>query len=115
MRTHEACRDLVQRVVEDLGGIDVVVNNAAFQCAVDSFELLTPDQLRRTFETNVFATLWISQAALEHMGPGSTIVNTTSIQAFDPSPNLIDYAATKAALVNLTGNLAQQLGERVSG
>ncbi len=112
VRTHEACRDLVQRVVEDLGGIDVVVNNAAFQCAVDSFELLTPDQIRRTFETNVFATLWISQAALEHMGPGSTILNTTSIQAFDPSPNLIDYAATKAALVNLTGNLAQQLGER---
>lgn len=112
VRAHEACRELVEQVVAQFGGIDIVVNNAAFQCSVESFDSLSPEQVRRTFETNVFATISISQAAVEHMAPGSSIVNTTSIQAFDPSPDLIDYAATKAALVNLTGNLAQALAER---
>jgi NAD(P)-dependent dehydrogenase (short-subunit alcohol dehydrogenase family) len=112
VRTHEACCSLVEQVVEEFGGIDIVVNNAAFQCSVDSLESLSSEQVRRTFETNVFATLSISQAAVEHMTPGSTIINTTSIQAFDPSPDLIDYAATKAAIVNLTANLAQDLAER---
>jgi NAD(P)-dependent dehydrogenase (short-subunit alcohol dehydrogenase family) len=112
VRSHEACRALVEQVADEFGGIDIVVNNAAFQCSVESFESLSPEQVRRTFETNVFATLSISQAAVEHMAPGSAIINTTSIQAFDPSPDLIDYAATKAALVNLTANLAQDLAER---
>jgi NAD(P)-dependent dehydrogenase (short-subunit alcohol dehydrogenase family) len=109
IRSDDACRALVEQVVDDFGGIDIVVNNAAFQCAVEPFDALSPEQVRRTFETNVFATLSISQAAVPHMSPGSSIINTTSIQAFDPSPDLIDYAATKAALVNLTGNLAKAL------
>jgi NAD(P)-dependent dehydrogenase (short-subunit alcohol dehydrogenase family) len=112
LRSHDACRDLVEHVVEEFGGIDILVNNAAFQCSIDSLASLTPEQLRRTFETNVFATLFVTQAAVEHMAPGSTVLNTTSIQAFDPSPGLLDYAATKAALVNLTANLAQELAER---
>jgi NAD(P)-dependent dehydrogenase (short-subunit alcohol dehydrogenase family) len=112
LRSHDACVELVERVVSEFGGIDIVVNNAAFQCAIESLASLSPEQVRRTFETNVFATISISQAAVEHLDPGAAIINTTSIQAYDPSPGLLDYAATKAALVNLTGNLARELAPR---
>jgi NAD(P)-dependent dehydrogenase (short-subunit alcohol dehydrogenase family) len=78
----------------------------------ESFEQLTTEQIVRTFSTNVYALLWVSQAALPHLQPGSAIVNSTSIQAYDPSPSLLDYAATKAAIVNLTANLARSLADR---
>ena len=107
------CRDLVRRAIDELGGLDIVVNNAGFQMSLeDSLESLTTDQLERTFRTNLFAMYWISQAALPHLRPGAVIVNTASIQAYQPSPHLIDYAATKAAIVNFTKNLAQFLGAR---
>ncbi len=109
IRKESSCHQLVERTVEELGRLDIVVNNAAYQMSLDRFEDLTTEQLLRTFTTNVFAAIWISQAALTHLAPGSSIINTTSIQASSPSPHLVDYAATKAALANLTQNLGQEL------
>jgi NAD(P)-dependent dehydrogenase (short-subunit alcohol dehydrogenase family) len=106
------CRAIVDRAVSELGGLDVLVNNAAFQMALDGLESLTTEQLERTYRTNVFAMIWLCQAALPHLQPGASIINTTSIQAFQPSPPLLDYASTKAAIVNFTKNLSQELAER---
>ncbi|HSM66931.1 MAG TPA: glucose 1-dehydrogenase, partial [Ilumatobacteraceae bacterium] len=112
LRDEAACRRIVDDTAREFGGLDIVVNNAGYQMAIESFEQLTTEQMVRTFSTNVFALLWVSQAALPHLQPGSAIVNSTSIQAYDPSPSLLDYAATKAAIVNLTANLARSLAER---
>jgi NAD(P)-dependent dehydrogenase (short-subunit alcohol dehydrogenase family) len=107
------CQELVQRAVDELGGLDVLVNNAAYQMALEgSIEELTTEQLLRTYRTNIFAMFWLCKAAIPHMPPGSSIINVSSIQAFDPSPPLIDYASTKAAIVNFTKNLGQQLAEK---
>ena len=106
------CRGIVDRAVEELGGVDILVNNAAFQMSLDGLESLTTDQLERTYRTNVFAMIWLCKAALPHLQPGASIINTSSIQAFDPSPHLLDYASTKAAIVNFTKNLAQEVAER---
>lgn len=112
IRDEATCWRLVDRTVDELGRLDVLVNNAAFQMSLDRFEDLTTDQLLRTFTTNVFATIWLSQAALTHLEPGGSIINTASIQATSPSSHLVDYAATKAAIVNLTENLGRELGAR---
>src|SRR4051812_47963626 len=113
LQDEDRCDALVTRTVEELGGIDILVNNAAYQMTLDAgLESLTTDQLLRTFRTNVFAMFWLCRAALAHLAPGSTIINTTSIQATDPSPQLIDYAATKAAIVNFTKALSQQVAGR---
>lgn len=112
LRDEDACRRIVTDTVAQFGGLDVVVNNAAYQMAIDSLEDLTTAQMERMFTTNVYALVWITQAAVAHLGPGSAIVNSTSIQAYDPSPSLLDYAATKAAIVNLTANLARSLADR---
>lgn len=112
IRNRSSCRMLVECCVDELGGLDIIVNNAAHQMAIESFSDLTTRQLERTFDTNVFAPIWIIQAALEYLAPGSSIINTTSIQASDPSPQLVDYAATKAALLNLTRCLATEFAER---
>jgi NAD(P)-dependent dehydrogenase (short-subunit alcohol dehydrogenase family) len=85
----------------------VLVNNAAYQSAHERIEDFSSDELLRTFETNVFAMFWLCRAALGRMQPGSAIINTASIQAFDPSPNLLVYAASKAAIVNFTKALSQ--------
>ncbi|MDQ1710416.1 MAG: hypothetical protein QOG49_1801 [Frankiaceae bacterium] len=106
------CRSLVDRALADLGGLDILVNNAAHQMSIDGLEALTTEQLERTFRTNVFAMIWLCQAALPHLAPGATIINTASVQAYQPSPPLLDYAATKAAIVNFSKNLAQELAER---
>ena len=98
--------------MEELGGLDVLVNNAAFQMSLDGLESLSTEQLERTYRTNVFAMIWLCKAALPHLQPGASIINTSSIQAYQPSPHLLDYASTKAAIVNFTKNLAQDLAER---
>jgi hypothetical protein len=103
------CQGLIDHVVEDLGGLDILVNNAGKQIYVDTIADLTTEQFRKTFETNVFAMFWLSKAAIPHMPPGSTIINTTSIQAYNPSPGLLDYASTKAAIANFTKGLSSQL------
>lgn len=113
VRDESFCRAVVDRAVAELGGIDILVNNAAFQMAQDGGLLdLTTEQLDRTMKTNVYALFWLTKAALPHLGAGSSIINTSSVQAFQPSPQLIDYAATKAAILNFTQALAQQVAEQ---
>ncbi|HXH04915.1 MAG TPA: SDR family oxidoreductase [Candidatus Nitrosotenuis sp.] len=112
------CTELVENAVKELGGLDILINNAGKQVHVDSLEDLTTDQLVKTYETNVFALIWITKAALKHLPKGATIINTTSIQAYQPSEGLIDYASTKAAIANITHGLGKQLapkGIRVNG
>ena len=111
-RTEQANVELVSRAVHELGGLDVLINNAGFQMAHQALEDFPGEQVERTFATNVFATFWLTKAAAPHFGAGSSVINTTSIQAFQPSDRLIDYAATKAGLNNLTVNLAAELGPR---
>lgn len=108
----QTCRDVVQSAAEGLGGLDILVNNAGRQIAVKKLEDLSDEQFDRTFKTNIYAFFWITKAALAHLKPGSSIINTTSIQAYMPSPTLIDYAATKGAINNFTKGLAQQLAPR---
>jgi NAD(P)-dependent dehydrogenase (short-subunit alcohol dehydrogenase family) len=112
--TDEAtARSLPGRAVEALGGLDVLVNNAGFQMARrESFEDVTTDEIDRVLKTNLYALLWVTQAALEHLDEGASIINSSSIQAFQPSTSLVDYASTKAAINNLTVNLAAELGPR---
>lgn len=106
------CRDLVDRTVGELGRLDVLVNNAAYQMAYDSFLDIPPDEIDFVFRTNIIAMFHLCQAAVPHMQPGSTIVNTTSIQAAQPTPNLLHYASTKGAISTFTKGLAQELGEK---
>jgi NAD(P)-dependent dehydrogenase (short-subunit alcohol dehydrogenase family) len=111
--TDEAyCRDIVEHTVSELGGIDILVNNAAYQMARDGLEEISSEELEHTFRTNIFALFHTCKAALRHMQPGSAIVNTASEQAYQPSPSLLAYAATKAAIVNFSKGLAQQVIER---
>jgi len=111
----EACRRVVDAAVEGLGGLDILVNNAGFHFTRDgsgTLEGLEPELVDRVLRTNFAAPLWLSQAALPHLGEGSAIINTSSIQAYDPSTHLLDYAATKAAVNSITVNLARQLGPK---
>jgi NAD(P)-dependent dehydrogenase (short-subunit alcohol dehydrogenase family) len=106
------CQALVEETLREFGRLDVLVNNAAFQRTHDTLDTLTTDDLERTFRTNVYATIWLSQAALPHLPPGGVILNTASIQAFNPSPTLLAYAATKSAIVNLTKSLSKMAMQR---
>lgn len=112
------CNTLVENAISALGGLDILVNNAGKQVSVPNILELSTEQMRSTFETNIFAMFWITKASLPHLQAGSSIINTTSIQAYQPSPDLLDYASTKAAIVNFTHGLAKQLiekGIRVNG
>jgi hypothetical protein len=106
------CRDLVARTVEGLGGIDILVNNGGKQIYNEDLATLEDQQFDDTFKTNVYAMFWITKAALPHLMPGSTIINTTSVQAYKPSEMLIDYASTKATINAFTKALAQQLAPK---
>lgn len=106
------CSQLVEQAVKALGGLDVLANIAGKQLAVEKIEDLTTAQFDATFRTNVHALFWVCKAALPHLPAGATIINTASIQAYQPSPNLLDYAPTKAAIVNFTKALAHQVAER---
>ncbi|MFL0457329.1 SDR family oxidoreductase [Brachybacterium paraconglomeratum] len=108
----EFCRRLVEDAVEGLGGLDALVNNAGRQIAVESLEEIDDQQWEDTYAVNIHAMFRITKAALKHLPAGSTIVNTTSVQAYEPSPTLVDYASTKAAINNFTKGLAQQLAPR---
>ncbi|WP_010549718.1 SDR family oxidoreductase [Brachybacterium paraconglomeratum] len=108
----EFCRRLVEDAVEGLGGLDALVNNAGRQIAVESLEEIDDQQWEDTYAVNIHAMFRITKAALKHLPAGSTIVNSTSIQAYQPSPTLVDYASTKAAINNFTKGLAQQLAPR---
>ena len=112
LQDEQFCSALVAKAVEALGGLDVVANVAGKQVAVEKIEDLSTEQFDATFRTNVHALFWVCKAALPHLPAGATIINTASIQAYQPSPNLLDYAPTKAAIVNFTKALAQQVAER---
>jgi hypothetical protein len=106
------CRQLVEDAARELGGIDALVNNAGRQIAVEQLEDLSDEQWTHTYEVNIHAMFRITQAALAHLPAGATIVNSTSVQAYEPSTTLVDYASTKAAINNFTKGLAQQLAPR---
>jgi NAD(P)-dependent dehydrogenase (short-subunit alcohol dehydrogenase family) len=104
------CASLVDRAVTELGGIDILVNNAAYQMAREKgLAEISAEQFDRVFKTNVYAMFWLCRAAVPRMAPGSCIINSSSIQAFQPSPQLLDYATSKAAIVNFTKALAANL------
>jgi NAD(P)-dependent dehydrogenase (short-subunit alcohol dehydrogenase family) len=105
----EFCRRLVEQAVDGLGGLDLLVNNAGKQQHVEKLADLTDEQFDETFKTNVYAMFWITRAALPHLKPGSSIINTSSIQAYKPSQQLVDYATSKAAINTFSKALAQQV------
>ena len=109
LRDEQHCEELVRRTVDELGGLDVLVNNAAYQMSQGSITDITTEQFDRVLKTNVYAMFWLCRAAVPHLQPGSSIINTSSIQAYQPSPELLDYATSKAAIVNFTRGLAQSL------
>ncbi len=106
------CRELVDRAVAGLGGLDILVNNGGKQVYNEDLTTLDDEQFDDTFKTNVYAMFWITKAALPHLKPGSTIINTTSVQAYSPSEILVDYASTKATINAFTKALAQQLAPK---
>ena len=112
LRDPAYCRDLVARAAEAMGGIDILVNNGGKQVFNEDLTTLSDEQFDDTFKTNVYAMFWITKAALPHMKPGSTIINTTSIQAYSPSEILVDYASTKATINAFTKALSQQLAPK---
>jgi NAD(P)-dependent dehydrogenase (short-subunit alcohol dehydrogenase family) len=118
LRDEAFCKALVARAVEELGGLDILVNNAARQQSRESILDVTTEDFDATMKTNLYAPFWITKAALPHLKPGATIIATASEQAYDPSPELYDYAQTKAATMNYVKSLSKQLaskGIRVNG
>ena len=111
IRSEEFCEKLVKEAVSQLGGLDILVNNAGRQQFNESIKTLTTEDFDATFKTNVYAMFWITRAAIEHLPRGASIINTSSVQAYQPSPILLDYAQTKACIVTFTKSLAQQLGK----
>ncbi|SEA32020.1 glucose 1-dehydrogenase [Leifsonia sp. 21MFCrub1.1] len=104
--------EIVKRTLDELGGIDILVNNAGKQIAAESLTDIPDDQFDHTMKTNVYAMFWLTRAALPHLPAGATIINTTSIQAYQPGEQLVDYATTKAAINAFTKALAQQLAPK---
>ena len=109
---HEHCAQAVDRVLHELGRLDILVNNAAQQQPQDSLGKITPAQLERTFRTNIFSYFYMAQAALPHLTEGSSIINTTSVTAYKGSPHLLDYSSTKGAIVSFTRSLSMALAEK---
>jgi NAD(P)-dependent dehydrogenase (short-subunit alcohol dehydrogenase family) len=118
LRDEAFCRKMVEDVIDSLGGLDILVNNAARQQSHDSISEISSEEFDATMKTNIYAPFWTIRAALPHLKPGSTIIATASEQAYDPSAELYDYAQTKAATMNYVKSLAKQLapkGIRVNG
>lgn len=112
IREEDACRSLVERAVAEFGRIDVLVNNAAYQMAQpDGIKGITTEQFDRVLRTNLYGMFWLSKMALPHIPRGGSIINTTSVQGYKPSPHLLDYAMTKGAIVTFTQGLAQMLAQ----
>jgi NAD(P)-dependent dehydrogenase (short-subunit alcohol dehydrogenase family) len=112
LRSADFCRRLVEQAVRGLGGLDIVVCNAGRQQARQSILELSDEDFDATMKTNIYAPFWIIKAAVPYLKPGSVIIGTTSEQAYDPSPDLYDYAQTKAATMNYVKSLAKQLGSK---
>jgi NAD(P)-dependent dehydrogenase (short-subunit alcohol dehydrogenase family) len=112
LRDAAFCRCLVGDAVEGLGGLDILVNNAGRQAAFESIADIPDEHFDDVYKTNVYALFHITKAALPHLKRGASIINTASVQAFNPSEDLLDYASTKAAILSITRSLAKQLGEQ---
>ena len=112
LRQESYCKDLVAKALAGLGGLDIIVSNAGRQQQCEDLLQLTTEAFDATMKTNIYAPFWIIKAALPHLQPGASIIGTTSEQAYDPSPNLYDYAQTKAATMNYIKSLAKQLGPK---
>jgi NAD(P)-dependent dehydrogenase (short-subunit alcohol dehydrogenase family) len=112
IRDEAHCRQLVQQTVERLGRLDVLVNNAAFQMSHQSLDEISAEEFDRTFRTNVYANFFLCKAAVPHMKPGSAIISTASVNADKPNATLVAYAATKGAIQNMSGGMAQLLAEK---
>jgi len=106
------CTQLVADAVEAMDGLDVLINNAGKQVFQESIDDVTSEQFDQTFKTNVYAMFWLSKAAIPHLPPGGSIINTTSIQGYKPSATLLDYATTKGAQIEFTKALAKQLADK---
>jgi len=106
------CQSLIDRTVREFGKLDILVNNAAMQRTHQSIEEISSEEWDRTFRTNIYSMFYMCKAALRHMQPGAAIVNTSSINAKNPSPSLLAYATTKGAIANFTAGLAQQVAEK---
>ena len=111
IKSEAFCTKLVATAIQELGSLDILVNNAARQFAKDSILDISTAQFDETFKTNVYAMFWITKAAIPAMKPGSTIINTASVNAYDPGEHIIDYAATKGAIMIFTKGLAKQLAK----
>jgi NAD(P)-dependent dehydrogenase (short-subunit alcohol dehydrogenase family) len=105
----EHCEALVQRALDEFGKLDVLVLNAAFQMSHDSLPEHPPEEIERVFRTNILQMFWFCRAAIPHMQPGASIITTSSIQAYEPTPQLLPYSCTKGAIVTFTKGLAQEL------
>lgn len=112
IRDEAFCRQLVEEAARQLGGLDILVNNAARQVSQESILDISTAQFDETFKTNVYAMFWITKAAIPLMRPGAAIINTSSVVAYDPGENIIDYAATKGAIMVFTKGLAKQLASK---
>jgi NAD(P)-dependent dehydrogenase (short-subunit alcohol dehydrogenase family) len=106
------CRRLVEQAISEFGKIDILVNNAAYQMYREGLQSISARELEHTYRTNVFSMFYLCKAALEHMQPGSSIINTSSVEAYQPQPMLLDYASTKAAIVNFTKGLAMEVAQQ---
>jgi NAD(P)-dependent dehydrogenase (short-subunit alcohol dehydrogenase family) len=112
IRDEEFCKKMIQAAIDQLGGLDILVSNAARQQSKESILDISSDEFDATIKTNIYAPFWIIKAALPHLKPGSVIIGTTSVQAYDPNPELYDYAQTKAATMSWVKSLAKQLGPK---
>lgn len=112
IRQEEFCKELVETAVRELGGLDILANNAARQQQRQKLEDLSTEDFDATFKTNVYAPFWITKAALPHLKTGASIIYTASVQAYDPSENLVDYAQTKSCMVSLAKSMAKQLAQK---
>lgn len=115
LRNENYCNDLIDTAIKEFGGIDVLINNAAYQMAHKTLDEISSENWNRTFETNIRAMFYLCRAAVPLMEPGSSIINTASVNSYHPNAVLLDYAATKGAIQNFTANLAQMLLEQDKG
>ncbi|MCW3080586.1 SDR family oxidoreductase [Segetibacter sp.] len=112
IQSEEHCKSIVNKALEEFGQLDILVNNAAYQMSHESLQEITAEEIDRTFRTNIFAMYYLCKAAEPHLKPGSTVVNTTSVNAYKPSPGLLAYAPTKGAIQNFTAALGQLWAEK---
>jgi NAD(P)-dependent dehydrogenase (short-subunit alcohol dehydrogenase family) len=112
VRDETHCQQIIQRALQEFGKLDILVNNAAFQMTHQSITEIPSEEWDRVYRTNIYAIFYLCKAAVPHLQPGSSIINTASVEAYKPDPMLLHYASTKAAIVNFTKGLAQELGQK---